>query len=583
MTFETSHKPTSSPVAVSGALPPVSPDGPTISPSGPAPARASRSRKPENKKGLMTIAISGRSGSDLSESVDRPLSPESKLQAQVRLHHPPRSEVSKTCKNCGIDKPLSMFCRASGTADQRYSRCRACQASNQKLNRVDPDKASALRASERKSHHKNRTTKRGFYLVKEAKKRAALKGIPFNLDAYRNEIQSRVSAGYCEMTGIPFNLATGKGHIWNSPSLDRIHPELGYVISNVRVVLFCLNVMMNAWGEAKLLEVVEALKKKRHVPEGPLHNFIPNLKARLNRIGSTEYSMTWKEKVTPFGRSVWQHVPSTPPTSETASIGSPWTTPCASETGNRQGKYPQGGTFLNTQMLHSHWPTPTVADVQGGRKTRSGKRSDEPLLNGLMTWNTPRASDGEKGTRSYEGTIREMARKNGKIDDLPCQIQLPAGGQPLPAQMHQATWPMPTKQDCSRGNGTIREHDTGIPLVQRMAATAAIGPTPNGSSATTEKRGAPNPVFACYLMGFSFQWMLSAARALQTFQKPKAIKLFSEKAVLNSGGSPEMPSSRSSRRKSSAPCLKPSQPIEFFGLWSLFRSNEVDKPGADGA
>ncbi len=551
MTCETSHKPISSRAEAYGVSPPASPDGPMTCLSGPAAPRASRSRKLENKKGLMTIAISGRSGSDLSESVDRPLSPESKLQAQVRLHHPPRSEVSKTCKNCGIDKPLSMFCRASNTADQRYSRCRACQASNQKLNRADPDKASALRASERKSHHKNRTTKRGFYLVKEAKKRAALKGIPFNLDAYRNEIQSRVSAGYCEMTGIPFNLATGKGHIWNSPSLDRIHPELGYVISNVRVVLFCLNVMMNAWGEAKLLEVVEALKKKRHVPEGPLHNFIPNLKARLNRIGSTEYSMTWKEKVTPFGRSVWQHVPSTPPTSETESTGSPWTTPCASETGNRQGKYPQGGTFLNTQMVHAQWPTPTVADVQGGRKTRSGERSDEPLLNGLMTWGTPRASDGEKG-----GPNQAFG----------------AGGQPLPARMHQSFWSTPEASDVRKHSEVpatvLRRMEKGqqIALNAFVSLHAHTGGIQNGSSATTEKRGAPNPVFACYLMGFSFQWMLSAARALQTFQKPKAIKLFSEKAVLNSGGSPEMPSSRSSRRRSSVPFSTPCE-IEFFGLW----------------
>ena len=37
-------------------------------------------------------------------------------------------------------------------------------------------------------------------------------------------------------------------------------------------------------------------------------------------------------------------------------------------------------------------------------------------------------------------------------------------------------WPTPTAQDGSRGNGTIRPHDTGIPLPQR--ATMAGWPTP---------------------------------------------------------------------------------------------------------
>ena len=53
----------------------------------------------------------------------------------------------------------------------------------------------------------------------------------------------------------------------------------------------------------------------------------------------------------------------------------------------------------------------------------------------------------------------------------------------------------------------------------RQMAAQATGET-TGSNATTEKRGAPNPAFSFWLMGFSYRWMLSVARALQTYKKP---------------------------------------------------------------
>ena len=46
-------------------------------------------------------------------------------------------------------------------------------------------------------------------------------------------------------------------------------------------------------------------------------------------------------------------------------------------------------------------PTPAVADTEGSRKTRSGKRSNEPLLNGMAAqWPTPLSQDGKNGTVS---------------------------------------------------------------------------------------------------------------------------------------------------------------------------------------
>jgi len=66
-----------------------------------------------------------------------------------------------------------------------------------------------------------------------------------------------------------------------------------------------------------------------------------------------------------------------------------WATPTASENSNRTTKMAPShgkthGIVLAGQAcdLSEQWATPAVADVQGGRKARSGSRSTELLLNG---------------------------------------------------------------------------------------------------------------------------------------------------------------------------------------------------------
>jgi site-specific DNA-cytosine methylase len=59
-----------------------------------------------------------------------------------------------------------------------------------------------------------------------------------------------------------------------------------------------------------------------------------------------------------------------------------WSTPRASdaEKGGPNQSFGAGGIPLPAQA--AQWQTPAVADTEGGRKTRSGPRSTEPLLNG---------------------------------------------------------------------------------------------------------------------------------------------------------------------------------------------------------
>ena len=97
-------------------------------------------------------------------------------------------------------------------------------------------------------------------MVNAAKHRAKKAWLPFDLDAYRSEIRSRLQ-GPCELTGIPFK--TGGERDWNSPSIDRIDPEKGYVYSNIRIILWCLNSAFGYWGEDQFERVARAWLERR--------------------------------------------------------------------------------------------------------------------------------------------------------------------------------------------------------------------------------------------------------------------------------------------------------------------------------
>jgi len=190
------------------------------------------------------------------------------------------------------------------------------------------------------------------------------------------------------------------------------------------------------------------------VPPGPLSSWENRLRDRLATVGSTELSLIWREKTTPGGASMSRLAPWTPPISAAASTGSPW-------------------------------PTPTVSWGTGGQTSRSGDRTGELLIGGLVrgAWPTPHANchtgPGEHGR----------------------------GGQNIQTV---ATWITPTTRDWKDTPGMATTGAGGRvrldQLPRQVAVIAPSGPTPSGSPGLTEKRGVLNPAFVCWLMGFPPAW-----------------------------------------------------------------------------
>ena len=103
---------------------------------------------------------------------------------------------------------------------------------------------------------KRRIEKRAMCLIASARVRCRHKGIHFELDGFAEELQRRIDAGRCELSGAEFDLSPGRKA--TSPSLDRRDPAKGYTPENVRVICHALNAALGDWGEAGLAPILAA-------------------------------------------------------------------------------------------------------------------------------------------------------------------------------------------------------------------------------------------------------------------------------------------------------------------------------------
>ena len=179
-------------------------------------------------------------------------------------------ETTRTCTKCGVLKNLTEFYREKRARNGRRYSCKMCDHERKVryltgLSLEEHERQKALRKkhkmTERDYSRRWRQKNLAMALIGHARTRARRLGLPFDLAEHREELQARIDAGKCELSGIDLNLEVGKTA--RSVSLDRIEPEKGYIYENVRVICCALNFGMSNWGEDELLAIVSQWIKHR--------------------------------------------------------------------------------------------------------------------------------------------------------------------------------------------------------------------------------------------------------------------------------------------------------------------------------
>lgn len=183
------------------------------------------------------------------------------------------------CYKCKTVKSLTEFYKDRAKHDGYGYRCKLCnKITNQEFKKKNPtyssdySKARYGKIPDKISHNKERyrkaqqrykayqeksfKTPRGrlAMLFDAARERAKKKSLPFTITLDGLEQLYHSQNGSCSLTGIPFDLTkhskSKRGYSPFGPSIDRIIPQLGYVPSNVRIILTGMNLALNDFGDS---------------------------------------------------------------------------------------------------------------------------------------------------------------------------------------------------------------------------------------------------------------------------------------------------------------------------------------------
>jgi hypothetical protein len=167
--------------------------------------------------------------------------------------------MEKKCTKCKQPKNLELFYNKSTTKDGKRSQCKNCTDESRKIyllnngkkrkeyeslyyleNKKEIDAHQAEYYSINKEnilqkHFQRRLKNREKYMLKAAIQRAIDKNVPCTIteDDIKKAWPLNDKCIYCNCN---MKMSISGQASWDSPSLDRIIPQLGYVIGNIRII-----------------------------------------------------------------------------------------------------------------------------------------------------------------------------------------------------------------------------------------------------------------------------------------------------------------------------------------------------------
>jgi hypothetical protein len=151
------------------------------------------------------------------------------------------------CNKCGLSKPIHEF-YWKNKRNHFELECKKCKCLHNKEYNF---KNKEIRNKKNRDKHKEDGR---ISLLHSARARAIKKNVPFTIT-----INDIVIPRVCPILGIPLIHGDGKV-IKNSPTLDRIIPEKGYIPGNIQVISFYANTIKSDATVEELFKVANYMK-----------------------------------------------------------------------------------------------------------------------------------------------------------------------------------------------------------------------------------------------------------------------------------------------------------------------------------
>lgn len=147
----------------------------------------------------------------------------------------------------------------AGCAYEKYKEVGAGFVSQESRKKTNDKWNSSEKAAEAKARWRQKDPKRSWavYAVGGAKQRAHKAGVSFDLS---NDYVRSIIPDTCPIFNTPFIFIGGKKMRLDSPTLDRIKPELGYVKGNVAVISAKANAIKSSATADEIQAVADWLR-----------------------------------------------------------------------------------------------------------------------------------------------------------------------------------------------------------------------------------------------------------------------------------------------------------------------------------